>query len=204
MAEVHIRSYTLDDFPALVQVQRECFPPPFPSELWWNREQITEHTQRFPEGALCAEIAGEIVGSATALVVTIDPEHPQHTWEAITDSGYLRRHQPTGDSLYGVDIAVKPACRGRGVARALYQARYALVRQLGLRRFIAGSRISGYHHHRDRLTPEAYVEAVIAGHLTDPVITPQMRAGLTPVHLLHNYLNDEEAANCALLMEWTP
>ncbi len=76
------------------------------------------------------------------------------------------------------------------------------MRQLGLQRFLAGSRISGYHHHHATMTPEAYTAAVLAGTLIDPVITPQLRAGLQPVSLIHNYLDDREAANCALLMEW--
>jgi len=36
------------------------------------------------------------------------------------------------------------------------------------------------------------------------VITPQLRAGLIPGALLHDYIPDEESANCALLMEWRP
>lgn len=197
-----IRSYRVTDLEALIQVQRECFPPPFPSELWWNAEQISEHCRRFPAGALCAEIDGQIVGSATAHCVHFDPQHPTHTWAEIADHGYLRNHSDQGNTLYGVDVAVRPAFRGQGVAKALYQARFALVRQLGLQRFLAGSRISGYHHHHATMTPEAYTAAVLAGTLIDPVITPQLRAGLQPVSLIHNYLDDREAANCALLMEW--
>jgi len=204
MSAVRIRPYTNADLDQLIAIQRACFPPPFPSELWWNADQIANHVRLFPTGALAAEVDGVLVGSATAHILRFDPTHPDHTWDEAADRGYLGNHDPAGDTLYGVDIAVHPEWRGRGVARALYQARYALVRELGLVRFLAGSRISGYHHHRDRLTPEAYVAEVIAGRLSDPVITPQLRAGLSPVHLVHGYLPDAEAADCALLMEWRP
>ena len=80
------------------------------------------------------------------------------------------------------------------MARALNQARFALVRRLGLKRFLAGSRISGYHLHRD-LTPEAYAAEVIAGRLTDSVITPQPKAGLQRLRVMHDYLADEKAGN---------
>ena len=201
-ATLSVRSYREDDFDALSDLQRACFPPPFPSELWWRHEQIRSHLAVFPAGALCAEVAGEIIGSATAHIINWQPENGPHTWSRVSDDGYLRNHERTGDTLYGVDIAVRPDYRRQGVARVLYQARFDLVCDLGLTRFMAGSRLAGYHHHRGLYTPESYADAVCRGVLTDPVITPQLRAGLMPVQVVHGYLPDEEAGDCALLMEW--
>ena len=201
--DIQVRPYTLADFEQLIRIQRECFPPPFPPELWWNREQIASHIAHFSEGALCAVSNGELVGSATCTRLLFDPTHLSHTWAEAADDGWIRTCDPHGDTLYGIDVAVRPAWRGRGVARALYQARFALVRQLGLKRFTAGSRISGYHRHR-HLSPEEYTAEVISGRLTDPVITPQLKAGLRPVCVVHDYLLDAESGNCALLMQWIP
>ncbi len=202
---IEVRPYGLDDLDQLMRIQRECFPPPFPPELWWQPAQIASHVFRFPEGALCAVIDGELVGSATCNRLDVDLEQlGHHTWAEAADNGHLRNFDPGGDTLYGIDIAVRPAFRGHGVARALYHARFAVVRRFGMKRFLAGSRISGYHHHAATLTPEAYAAAVVAGQLTDPVITPQLKAGLKPVCVVHDYLPDAEAANCALLMQWTP
>lgn len=197
-----VRPYTLADLPGLLLIQRECFPPPFPPELWWQPEQIATHVRLFPQGALCAVDGDEIVGSATAHILRWEPDGPAHTWSEASDNGWLRNHDPHGNTLYGVDVAVRPAWRGRGVARALYEARYDLVRRLGLKRFLAGSRLSGYFPHRDRLTPEHYADAVVRGDLTDPVITPQLRSGLRPLRVVRGYLPDEESCDNALLMEW--
>ncbi|MCG0314696.1 MAG: GNAT family N-acetyltransferase, partial [Calditerricola sp.] len=79
-----IRRYTEGDFAELIRIQQECFPPPFPSELWWNEEQLASHVTRFPEGALCVEVDGELAGSMTTLIVRFDPAHPHHTWADIT------------------------------------------------------------------------------------------------------------------------
>lgn len=47
-----IRNYTAKDFPALIDIQRESFPPPFPSELWWKEEQLLNHAiDSFARGA---------------------------------------------------------------------------------------------------------------------------------------------------------
>lgn len=37
-----IRNYTRADIPQLIDIQRECFPPPFPPELWWFDPQQLE------------------------------------------------------------------------------------------------------------------------------------------------------------------
>lgn len=197
-----VRPYTRADIPQLLEVQRECFPPPYPEEQLWSPEQLESHIAIFPAGALCADAGGRVVGSCTNLIIRFDPAHPQHTWAEVSDNGYIRTHDPHGDSLYGIDIAVRPAYRGRGIARLMYQARYDLVRRLGLRRFLTAGRMPGYHLHAATLTPEQYAARVIAGELADPVITPQLRAGLRPVAVLRDYLPDEESGNAALMLEW--
>lgn len=202
MDDLRLRRYGPADLDQLIAIQRECFPPPFPAELWWSAAQIANHAGIFPDGALCLEDGdGVLVASATAHVLRWSPQDRDHTWAEAADRGFLRNHDPRGDTLYGVDLAVRPAWRGRGLARRLYQARFDLVRRLGLRRFLAGSRLSGYHRHR-ALTAEAYAAEVVAGRLADPVVTPQLRAGLTPVRLVRGYLPDAESDDCALLVEW--
>jgi len=202
MNEIVVRPYTREDIPALIEVQRECFPPPYPEEQLWTPEQLESHIQHFPEGALCAEIAGVLAGSCTSLIIAFDPEHPHHTWAHVADDGYIRNHNSAGDSLYGIDMAVRPAFRGRGVAKKMYQARFDLVRRLGLKRFLAAGRMPGYGAYAASMSPEAYAKKVVAGELVDPVITPQLRAGLRPVTVIRDYIPDEESRNCALLLEW--
>ena len=87
-----IRNYTEEDFGDLIRIQQESFPPPFPSELWWNEQQLRNHVTIFPQGALCVEVNGEVVGSMTCLMVQLDPNDLKHSWSDITDNGYIRNH----------------------------------------------------------------------------------------------------------------
>ncbi|WP_152393606.1 GNAT family N-acetyltransferase [Paenibacillus guangzhouensis] len=199
---VTIRNYRVSDIPEMIDIQRECFPPPFPSELLWNEEQLQSHIERFPEGALCAEADGRLIGSMTGLITQFDPDHPQHRWEDVTDHGYIRNHQPDGNSLYVVDISVRPDYRKYGIGKWLMQSMYETVVQLRLERLLGGGRMPGYHRFADRMTPEAYADAVMKGELRDPVITFLLRCGRTPVVVARDYLEDEESCNHALLMEW--
>lgn len=155
-----IRNYTERDFPDLIRIQQESFPPPFPSELWWNTEQLKNHVTLFPEGALCIEVNGEIAGSMTGLIVDFDPDHPDHTWEEITDNGYIRNHHPGGNTLYVVDICVRPSYRKLGLGQWLMFSMYDVVVYKGLERLLGGGRMAGYHKKTDEMTAEQYLESV--------------------------------------------
>ncbi|WP_199620393.1 GNAT family N-acetyltransferase [Paenibacillus alkalitolerans] len=197
-----VRTYGASDFEQLIDMQRECFPPPFPPELWWNREQLASHVERFPEGALCVEADGMLVGSMTGLLVRWDPQDRPHTWAEITDEGYIRNHDPSGDTLYIVDISVRPSHRKYGYGKALMHAMYHLVVEKRLKRLLGGGRMSGYHEVADAMTAEQYADEVVSGLRKDPVITFLLRCGRTPVAVAENYLEDDESRNYALLMEW--
>lgn len=197
-----VRQYTDQDFAQLIDVQRECFPPPFPEELWWKEEQLASHLQHFPEGAICVQRAsnGHILASVTALRTR--EAASAHAWAEATDNGYIRNHDPLGDTLYIVDISVRPAYRGWGLGKLLMQAMYETVIFLGIRRLLGGGRMSGYHRYADQMSADAYLQQVVAGQLYDPVITFLLRCGRMPVRVVAHYLEDEESCNYGALMKW--
>lgn len=197
-----IRNYKEADFPGLIRIQQESFPPPFPEDLWWNEEQLRQHVTLFPEGALCVEIEGELAGSMTGLIVEFDPKHPDHTWAEITDNGYIRNHNPHGDTLYVVDISVRPSYRKLGLGKWLMFAMYDVVIHKRLKRLLGGGRMSGYHLVQNEMTAEQYLDAILKGERKDPVITFMLRCGRSPLKVVANYLEDEESGNYGVLMEW--
>lgn len=197
-----IRTYTEEDFSGLIEVQRESFPPPFPPDLLWNERQLGNHIALYPEGAICVEIDGEIAGSMTGMLTKFDPERPLHTWEQVTDSGSIGTHDPDGESLYIVDIGIKPKFRKLKLGKLLMEAMYERVVVDGLERLIGGGRMPGYHRYAHELSAEQYIENVLAGELKDPVISFLLSCGRMPVTLVPGYLDDEESHDYALLMEW--
>lgn len=197
-----IRNYRKTDFQGLIDIQRECFPPPFPDELLWNEDQLASHLAHYPEGALCVEIEGELAGSLTGMLTDFNSGEAAHGWEEVTDRGYIGTHNPNGKSFYIVDIGIKPAYRKMELGKLLQQAAYERVIVDGLERVIGGGRMPGYKRFSDEMTAADYAERVLAGELKDPVITFLMRSGRTPVKLVADYLDDEDSGNYALLMEW--
>lgn len=197
-----IRTYEKKDFPEMIQIQHESFPPPFPPELLWTEEQLENHITLFPEGALCIEVNGVLAGSMTGLLVDFHPSDPDHSWEEITDGGSIRNHNPKGNTLYVVDIGVRPSYRKLGLGKWLMFSMYEVVVQLGLDRLLGGGRMPGYHLKAKEMSAEEYLEGVICGDWKDPVINFLLRAGRTPVRVVANYLEDEESCNYGTLMQW--
>lgn len=195
-----IRNYTKDDFAHLINIQQECFPPPFPSELWWTEDQLANHVCLFSKGAVCAEVDGELAGSVTTLIV--DYDGGDHRWEEITDNGSIRTHNPDGNVLYVVDISVRPKFRGTGMGQLLIQSLFHLVVELKLEAVVGGSRMPGYDKVREQMTPEDYLASIMKGSHTDPVVSFLLKAGRSPIKLLPNYLDDPESANFGVLMDW--
>lgn len=199
---VVIRNYTKHDFAGLIEVQKSSFPPPYPEELLWNSEQLTQHLNHFPAGALCAETGGRIIGSMTGLIISLDQYGHNHSWDTITDSGYIRNHDPEGDTLYIADLCVTPEFRKSGIGKWMMQSMYETVIYLGLKRLLGGGRMPGYHRYADSLTAKAYLEKVVLGEIKDPVITFLLRCGRMPIGVASGYLDDEESCGFAALMEW--
>ncbi|MGG0581792.1 GNAT family N-acetyltransferase [Priestia aryabhattai] len=197
-----IRNYERKDFPELIRIQQECFPPPFPSELWWNREQLDNHVSLFPEGALCVEVNGEIAGSMTGLLIDFHLDSPDHTWEEVTSNGYITNHNPNGNTLYVVDISISPSFRKLGLGKWLMSAMYDLVIYKGLKRLLGGGRMPGYYKYAHKMTPEEYIASLLDCQLKDPVITFLLHCGRTPVRAVANYLEYKESCNYGTLMQW--
>lgn len=200
--KVTVRNYTVKDFDELILLQKESFPPPFPPELLWVPEHLQNHLKLYPEGALCVEVDGQLAGSVTGLRMNYHDNDPDHTWEDVTGGGDISPHVPDGNTLYVVDLCVRPAFRKLDLGKLLLQGLYERVVEDGLDRLLGGARISGYHNYADVATPEEYIERVLRGEWKDPVITFMLRSGRTPVRIIKNYLEDEESHNMAMLMEW--
>lgn len=197
---IRVRPLRIEDFDALVALQARCFP----GMHTWEREQVESQLRHFPEGQLCIEYEGEIVASSSSLIVDFDDYDTWQDWKEISDAGYIRNHNPEGDTLYGIEIMVDPEYRGLKLARRLYEARKQLAREHNLRRIIIGGRIPGYGEHADGMTAREYVEAVIEKRLFDPVLTAQLANGFSLKALIPDYFpSDHASRGYATFLEWT-
>ncbi len=195
-----IRPIRIDDYDQLIALQLKCFPGMKP----WRREQLESQLSLFPEGQLCIEYGESLVASSSSLIIDFDLYGERHSWREIADEGFIRNHNPEGETLYGIEIMVDPEYRGMKLARRLYQARKDLVRDKNLMRIVLGGRIPGYADHQNKMSAREYVEKVINKVLVDPVLTTQLSNGFVVKRLIESYMDsDKESKGHATLLEWT-
>jgi len=138
--KITVRSLTIADYDQLIELQTLCFPGMKP----WTLEQLQSQFSIFPEGQICIEYQGKIVASSSSLILDFDLYKDWHSWAEIADGGFIRNHDPAGDTMYGIEIMVHPKFRGMRLARRLYEARKNLARDWNLQRIVIGGRIPGY------------------------------------------------------------
>jgi predicted amidohydrolase/GNAT superfamily N-acetyltransferase len=196
---IHVRPMRIEDFDALVQLQLRCFPGMTP----WKREQIESQLRIFPEGQIVVEYHGHLVASASCLIVDFARHSAWHNWKEVADSGYIRNHDPRGDTLYGIEIMVEPRYRGLKLSRRLYDERKRLCREHNLQRIIIGGRIPGYGQHAEKMSAREYVEKVMDKVMVDPVLTAQLSNGFVLQQLIPDYMpSDRESRGYATFLEW--
>jgi len=195
-----LRPLRIEDFDALIEMQSLCFP----GMTTWKREQIESQLAVFPEGQFVIEHEGSVVASAASLVVDFEDYSDWHNWKEIADSGYIRNHDPEGDTLYGIEIMVHPEFRGLKLARRLYAKRREICRRMNLARSIIGGRIPGYGRHAEKMSAREYAEKVTTRGLYDPVLTTQSANGFVLKRLIPNYFpSDSDSRGYATFLEWT-
>jgi hypothetical protein len=129
--------------------------------------------------------------------------HVDDPWDVLTDHGTFADHNPAGHTLYGADVFVSPEHQHHSLAHALTDVARNLVVEENLWRMVGGSRLPGYGSVAATLTPQAYVEEVVAGTRIDPVLTVHLRDGWTVVKAIRGYMQDDpESDNCAAVIQW--
>lgn len=197
---VEVRQTREEDFDGIIAMCRRVYPRSVP----WSHTQLASHLRVFPEGQFVALSEGTVVGMAASLIVLWDDYDFTTSWRDFTAEGMFTNHDPArGRTLYGAEVMVDPEMQGAGVGTRLYDARSALVMQLGLRRIRAGARLRGYHRCAETMSAEHYVEAVVRGDVVDPTLSFQLNRGFHVLAVVSSYLrHDPESLGWAAVIEW--
>ena len=192
-----VRPLRTDDFDAILRLHGLCFP----GMETWGPGDLAALVEHFPEGQIGVEVDGRLV--ATSLSLTVDVDELAHTYADVVGDDVMDHHDPDGDTLYGIEVAVDPAFQGLRIGRRLYEERKALCRRLNLRRIVIGGRLPGYHRVAGDVTAQAYVEAVVARERAEPVLSFQLANGFAIKRVAPGYLpDDDESRGYGVVMEW--
>jgi len=199
MCPVRIRPTQIDDLAELIALQARVYPdiPP------WSLKKLRAQLEVFPQGQIVAEDKNGLLGCASSLIILWNDWSEAHNWAEITGNGTFDNHNPQGKTLYGAEVFVDPTRHGAGIGHLLYKGRRDLCRAMNLKRIIACGRLPGYHLSAGQLTPELYVQNIVWGDLTDPVLSFQIKEGFSYCRIMEGYIpEDAESRGNAALIVW--
>jgi len=170
---------------------------------YWKERQIRTLIEKFPEGQVVVKVNEEIAGCALTIIVDFDKYGEAHSYKEITSNYTFNTHTDQGDTLYGIDIFIKPEFRGLRLGRRLYDYRKNLAEKLNLKGMVFGGRIPNYHKYSTEYSPKEYIEKVRDKEIHDPVLNFQLSNDFRPVKVLKGYLEGDQASQeYAVLMRW--
>jgi predicted amidohydrolase/GNAT superfamily N-acetyltransferase len=199
--KIELRLLALDDFKELKQAMIEAYSSM--GIQFWREESLNKLINKFPEGQICIELDGKVVGAALSIRVNLNKFKENHTYKEITGSFTFDTHDDAGDVLYGIEVFIHPDYRGMRLGRRLYDARKTLCEQLNLKSIVVGGRIPNYHKHADKLTPREYINKVKNREIHDSTLTFQLSNDFQIKKVLKDYLpDDNESKGFATLLIW--
>ena len=171
-------------------------------EAAWERDEIQNLIDRFPEGQIAILIDGQLAGCALSIIVDYERFGDNHTYEQITGDYTFDTHTEEGNILYGIDVFVAPDYRGLRLGRRMYDYRKELCEKLNLEGIVFGGRLPKYHEYADRMNVRQYINGVKLREIHDPVLNFQFANDFYVKRIIKNYLPGDVASleNAALLM----
>ena len=200
LKKIKVRNLLLEDYENIVALQLKCFSDMKP----WNIEQFESIVKKFPEGQMCVEYNGKIIASSCSLIIDSSKYTETSSWSELTGNGYIKNHDPKGDTLYGMEIMVDSDYRNMKLARRMYELRKRLVVTKNLKKISIGGRLPNFYLHKDKMDVYQYVQAVTDKKIFDTVLTTQLANGFSLKKVLPDYLpNDKQSCGFATYLEWT-
>ena len=195
-----VREAQVADIDGIGELVARAYPTMSP----YSRGMLRGQIGAFPEGVWVATYADEVVGYCATIRVSEARALQSHTWQEITGGGFGSTHDDNGEYLYGYEVCVDPEMRRYRIGQRFYRARRRLAEQLGLKGIVIAGRIPGYSRRRNEFAnASAYIEAVKARKVRDPVVNFQFRNGFELIGVIEGYLPpDEESGGAAAHMIW--
>lgn len=198
---VELAFLTMDDYQELKEVMIHSYKNM--PHSYWKEHHIKKLLSIFPEGQIVVKVNGQIAGCALSIIIDLKKFEDYHTYQKITGNYNFDTHDKNGDTLYGIEIFIKPEFRGLRLGRRLYEYRKEHCEKLNLKSIMFGGRIPSYHKYENEMSPKEYIEKVKTREIHDPVLNFQLSNDFYPVKVLKGYLEgDTVSKEYAVLLKW--
>jgi len=199
--DIEIRNFIEADIAGANRLEREAWP----EDVQASSEKLIDRYHTFAAGFFGAFSSNRLVGMASSQIIIHPDESRLVSWAELTADGWISKtHKASGNCLHFVSICVEPGIRHLGVATRLNEARLQAAYELGLKYALTDTRLPGlrgYLEANPDVGPEQYIEDVIAGAASEPVVEMYLKFGFQAVGLIPNCMSaDAESSNYGLAM----
>lgn len=201
-SKLSIRNARTSDVPEITRLSARAYAGSGFSA--YSEGAITGQINNFPEGQFVVLLDEKVVGYCATFRISEEIGLKPHTWVEITGNGYASRHDPEGDWLYGMEVCVDPDFQGYRLGQRLYNERKKLCQSLALKGIVFAGRLPTLAKRiRKYGTVEAYVEAVKAKQVRDPVLSFQLRNEFDVIGIIPGYLEiDHQSMGYGVHLVW--
>jgi GNAT superfamily N-acetyltransferase len=127
--ELKVKVAREEDLPIIMMIEKEGYPP----DMHADEGKILERIKTFPQGQFIVYWKNEPVAYATNQILSFTPKEKPKTWLQYTNGGYIKNtHNPKGNALFYVSVAVRPAFRKKRIGTFVYEYRLKLAKKLNL------------------------------------------------------------------------
>src|SRR5688572_17423368 len=119
--KVDLAYLTIEDYEDLKSAMIKAYETM--PDAYWREHQIQTMLNIFPEGQVVIKVNGQIAGCALSIIIDFNKFGDDHTYNDVTGHNTFHTHTRDGDTLYGIDVFVKPEFRGLRLGRRLYDYR---------------------------------------------------------------------------------
>jgi predicted amidohydrolase/GNAT superfamily N-acetyltransferase len=170
----------------------------------YTESEIIGQINNFPQGQFVVTVDEKVVGYCATFRISGKIALRKHAWIEITGNGYASKHDPNGDWLYGMEVCVDPGYQGYRLGQRLYNERKALCKSLRLKGIVFVGRLPSLSKRLQKFdSVEQYVEQIVQGKQTDPVLSFQLRNGFEVIGIMQGYMeSDKQSLGYGVHLVW--
>ena len=171
-------------------------------EYVWTEEMLRSQFLTCPKHLYCAFEGGEMVGTASGFICDEGDLEKYKTWQEKTGNGHFSHHKPRGKIGFGADLSVTREASPKTSNRLMISLLVCGVLGNGVKSLYLGSRIPGYHKHKDMNVEDYVLGKRKSGKPLDPELYFYLKKGFKIVEVIPEYMHDPESLNYGVLIRW--
>ncbi|MCB9030011.1 MAG: carbon-nitrogen hydrolase family protein [Deltaproteobacteria bacterium] len=190
-----IRQAELSHIDSIIELHAKTFP----DEEKWTYAQIKSQIETFPEGQICIFENDTLVAASSACITELDVLDEALNWEQLSSKGTIDQHDPSGDTLVGIEMIVDPEYTYLQLEQRIYDQRKKLAHDKNLWRIILCGRLDLDNLKECGSALRTYVDKVKTNETVDRILGLQLSNDFSVKKIAPNFFGEGIPA---VYVEW--